>query len=189
MLPPDCWNQNNLSLISYEISKLIEFVQKTYHQNMCMCCSLRFQAGDSTRLFKLSVYTHQFSQVILARPTMHAQSDLQFHQCSPNNITKSMKHLQKEALLCFQSTHLEIKPVGSSLMFGPHKLKGCLQGLWPALKPILNHLSSLKPTTPTPQNFPSQAASNIDSYKNIEKKTPFISNWICITLLNDMSSE
>ena len=79
-------------------------------------------------LFKLSVSTHQFSQVILARPTMHAQSDLQFHQCSRNNITKSMKHLQKEEVLCFQSTHLEIKPVGSSLMiFGPPKLKGCFK--------------------------------------------------------------
>lgn len=52
------------------------------------------------------------------------------------------------------------------------------QGLWPALKPILNHLSSLKPTTPNLQNFPSQAASiNIDSYKNnFKKNTQFISN-------------
>lgn len=129
-------------------------------------------------LFKLSVYTHQFSQVILARPTMHAQSDLQFHQCSPNNTTKSIEIHESSpkrgsSMLSINTSWDQTSRVITDVWTS--QTQRLFQGLWPALKPILNHLSSLKPTTPNPQNFPSQAASiNIDSYKNNEKNTVYI---------------
>lgn len=159
----------NLLLISYEIWKLIEFVyifiwlgkSQKHTTRTCACVvhyGFRLVTQQTVRVSVCSnlACTHNnFRKWFLQDlPCMHSRTSnfisvLLTTLRNPWNISKKRGSSMLSINTSWDQTSRVITDVWTS------QTQRLFQGLWPALKPILNHLSSLKPTTPNPQTFPS----------------------------------